>query len=160
MNENNDINNKCTVLPTSASITVSWDNQATQESFDCYEIKFREHGTKKFKSRDTAKDDNGLEIDGLDSNTLYEINIYWCDEEGANHLLFQKQCKTEESKTTFLMENTLPDKTIKPFLYHLKPVEEYPSENDKRHTKEGPAVPQIRVLDMSEFCNEMFNIQR
>ncbi|CAC5370968.1 unnamed protein product [Mytilus coruscus] len=145
---------KCTILSTSASITVTWDRQFAKEiaapnTISSYAIKFRDGETKTFTTIPLQKEDNELEIRYLKSNTLYEINVYWCNEDEESSPLFKQKCKTCESKVTFLMKNAFADKTKEPVVYHLKPVamiEHQIHEKVKHDT--GHYDDCIRILDM------------
>lgn len=172
------------MLSTSSCLTVLWDNDFVQENvgsekIENYDIKFRESGTKKFETVQASNDENRVEINGLKSDTLYDINFYWCNEDGDNYIFFKKTSKTEESKAHFLLENAFSDKTRKPFIYYLKPVStaEYlidgtkseaddgidrirglnikvkhqQKEKNKPNTENAAVIDRIRVLDMSKF---------
>lgn len=166
-NENSERDNKCRASSAEACINLSWDKQFPQEyaspvKIASFEIKFRVCGLKTFQNVQLSKDENKVDLIDLKSNTSYEINVYWCDEDGTNTILFKKECTTKESKVQYLMENASADKTRTPFLYYLKPAAtaEYPLERTQKHkTENGSVVDRIRVLDMSKlFFVFVFNV--
>lgn len=148
---------KCMVSSTAASITVAWDKQLAEESIHpfaiiSYEIKFRVQGTSPFlaTTMQIEKTVDEIEIKDLKSSTEYVINVFWCNEKAESKLLFTNECKTQDSKAIFLMENSYPDKTRQPCIYHLKPVYKIEHLVETRNAT-GDYADRIRVLDMSKF---------
>lgn len=98
-----------------------------------------------------ACDQDKLTIDGLKSGTLYNINVFICNDLGDSTNLFRTEYRTVDSKANFLMEQARPDRTKTPALYYLEPVFTDTQKVPKDKTsKDDDGVDQIRVCDMSK----------
>lgn len=138
-----------------------WDRPFAEEKvalnrINSYAIRYRVNIENKEKQEFTCisigKENDELEIKFLKSETEYEINVYWCNEDEESSPLFKKKCRTGKSKASFLMETASADKTQNPIIHHLKPVSmiEHQLEEKIEHGT-VKYVDSIRILDMSKF---------
>lgn len=123
------------------------ERAASPNTINSYAVKFRVQKTKQFTTIPINKENNTHTIRCLKPSTVYEINVYWCNEDEECTTLYKKECLTDVSKVTFMMETAISDRTRKPVIHHLQPVSK-----SEHHIKVNDSdSDSIRVLDMSKF---------
>lgn len=143
-----------TISTSSSCIKVAWDRCTHKDlpKVHNYKIKYRISGTNNFKSFDVSlEEERKKEIHGLKCNTLYDISVYLCDDEGEDHGILRTTCKTRESCAQCIMDKLSPHRTRKPYLYRLEPLTIFPKDADiNNDTKSCYDVP-VRYYEMSKY---------
>lgn len=94
-------NTKCT----SSSISLDWSTHelADDHEIDGYTVKYRIKGTKPFEIKQINDPSaNSVFLDGLKSDTHYEIKVYG-SVDGDDTLLFEKKERTEKNMSGSLL---------------------------------------------------------
>lgn len=141
--EKTSIQYKCSV--SARSITMTW-NQTKIKDHDKIEyflIKYRESVYKKFIKLTVSKEENTLVIYDLKSNTMYEIELYWCDSQGTKHQFLNLNEKTNITFAEVLTQQATKIENV----YLLKPKCIKPAE----HTGDTGSVLQVECVDMSKL---------
>ncbi|VDH93776.1 Hypothetical predicted protein [Mytilus galloprovincialis] len=113
-----------TISSSSTCIKVALDRRKHKDlaKAEHYEIKYRISGTKTLTLLHASLEEEIKEIHGLKCNTLYDIFVFLCDEEGCNYVILKTTCQRLESCAQFLMDKLSPYRTMKPYVYRLEPV--------------------------------------
>ncbi|CAC5418342.1 unnamed protein product [Mytilus coruscus] len=127
------------------SITVTWDTTKLkdQHKIDHFIIKYRESVDKPFDKLTVRKEENLSVIYDLRSNTMYEIELYWCDNTGKTHQFLNPNEKTNTAFAEVLTKQATKIDNV----YLLKP-KSLTLEGEKEHTDDTSNDLQVRYADM------------
>lgn len=141
--EKSSINYSCSV--SARSMTLTWDNSKIkdQHKIDHFIIKYRESVGEPFNNLTVSKKEKTSVICDLKSNTMYEIELHWCDNEGTTHQFLNPNEKTNKAFAEVLTKQA----TKIDNLYLLQPKCKLPEEN----TGDRGYNLQVDYVDMSKF---------